>query len=162
MITTQLIGDWKKCGMMLKALSTQLMPVCQAKLYEDGKLVVDIMQGHIDTQDLPWESLSDITVDLKKSEKIYLETGYLRDGIGLRKVKSSKNSVSYFIGASPWKTHKPSGLKFSDVMMYMEYGTMTQPPRPLVRPTYEEVKDKLRQEWKNYFSDIVGGNIPNV
>lgn len=156
----QMYGDWNKCGALLKVLSTQLMPVFQAKLYEDGKLVVEKMQGHIDSQDLPWKQLSDITVKLKQDEQIYLETGYLRDNIGVRKIKSKKDEVSYFVGASPWKTHPSSGEKFSDIMMYMEYGTATQPPRPLVQPTFNEVKDKLKNEWRDYMKNLVrGGSI---
>lgn len=159
MIQVTSTGDWHKCGVLLKALATKLMPVCKAKLYENGKVVVETMQEHIDKQDLPWEALSDTTLRLKEDERIYIETGYLRDNIGVRKVKSSANEVAYFIGASPWKTHKPSGEKFSDIMMYMEYGTVTQPPRPLVRPTYKEVKDELKEEWSDYLKDLVRGNI---
>lgn len=151
-------GDWKKCGVILKALSTRLFPVAQMKLYEDGKMVLEKLQGHIDKQDLPWAELKDITIKLKQDEKIYVETGYLRDNIGVRKIKSNKNDVVYFIGASPWKTH-PSGVKFSDLMMYMEYGTATQPPRPLVRPTYEEVQREIKKEWKDYLQSIVKGGV---
>lgn len=157
MITT--FGDWKKCGMLLKALSVELFPVASAKLYEDGKIVVEKMQDHIDSQDLPWKALAETTVQLKQDETIYLETGYLRDNIGVRKIKSSKKDVAYFIGASPWKTHPTSGEKFSDIMMYMEYGTVTQPPRPLVQPTYEEVRKELKAEWEKYMKDLVSGGI---
>ena len=152
-------GDWNKCGMLLKALSVKLMPVASAKLYEDGKIVVEKVQGHIDSQDLPWSALADTTIKLKQDETIYLETGYLRDNIGIRKVKSSKQDVSYFVGASPWKTHPESGEKLSDIMMYMEYGTATQPPRPLIAPTYDEVRDKLQKEWRDYMQDIVSGGV---
>lgn len=162
MIEIKAQGDWRKCGMLLKALSVRLFPVCQAKLYEDSKLVVEKMQGHIDKQDLDWIPLSDITKRLKEDEKIYIETGYLRDNIGVRKIKSSKSDVTYFIGASPWKTHPASGKKFSEIMMYMEYGTATQPGRPLVKPTYDEVKVKLQNEWKNYLKELVRGGIHNV
>lgn len=155
----QMYGDWHKCGAVLKALSTQLFPVCKAKLYENSKLVLETMQGHIDKQDLPWEALSEITIRLKEDEKIYIETGYLRDNIGVRKIKSAKNDITYFIGASPWKTHPESGEKFSDIMMYMEYGTITQPPRPLVRPTYEEVSKQIKKEWQDYLRDIIRGNV---
>lgn len=154
MITTY--GDWKKCGLALKALSVDMFPKVQAKLYEDGKVVVETMQGHIDKQDLPWKALAETTVKLKQDEQIYLETGYLRDNIGVRKVKSSSKDVTYFIGASPWKTH-PSGVKFSDIIMYMEYGTSTQPARPLIQPTYKETQDRIRREWKDYFRDLVKG-----
>lgn len=148
-------GDWKKCGVTLKALSVNLFPMCQLKLYEDSKLVLEKIQGHIDEQDLPWEELAETTKKLKDDEKIYVETGYLRDNIGVRKIKSSKNDCTYFIGASPWKVHQPSGRKFSDIMLFMEYGTVTQPPRPLVRPTYDEMQERLKKEWSDYLKDLI-------
>lgn len=160
MIQVTTTGDWKKCGMLLKALATELYPVCKARLYEDGKVAVETMQEHIDRQDLPWDALSEVTTRLKEDERIYIETGYLRENIGVRKIKSSANEISYFVGASPWKTHKPSGKKFSDIMMYMEYGTIKQPPRPLVRPTYEEIQAKMKKEWSDYLKSVIrGGNI---
>lgn len=162
MIKVTAQGDWKKCGMLFKALSVKLYPAFQGRLYEDSKFVVEKMQGHIDRQDLDWIPLSDITVRLKQDEKIYVETGYLRDNIGVRKIKSSKSDVTYFIGASPWKTHPASGKKFSEIMAYMEYGTATQPGRPLIRPTYDEVKSQFKKEWKEYLQDLVKGGIHNV
>lgn len=149
-------GSWKDAGVMLKTLATDFVPQLKAKLYEDGRLVVETIQGHIDRQDLPWTELSEITKQLKHDERIYYETGYLRDNIGIRKVKSSANELAYFIGASPWKTHKESGLKFSDLMIYLEYGTDKIPPRPIIRPSYEEVKTKLYKEWSEYFEKSVG------
>ena len=155
----QMYGEWHKCGTVLKTLSTRLLPLCQAKLYENAELVLETMQGHIDKQDLPWAELSEITKRLKEDERIYIETGYLRDNIGIRKIKSAKNGATYFIGASPWKTHPESGRKFSDIMMFMEYGTVTQPPRPLIRPTYKEVQKQIKEEWKKYLRDLVRGDI---
>lgn len=150
-----LFGDWDKCKQVLTQLSRQLRPLCKAKLYEDGNLVVEKMQGHIDKQDLPWKALSEVTVQLKQDEKIYLETGYLRDNIGLIPVASKSNEEAIFIGVSPTQVHPVSGLKYNDIMMYMEYGTLTQPPRPLVRPTFDEVNTKLQKEWKDYFESLL-------
>ena len=44
----------------------------------------------------------------------------------------------------------------------MEYGTATQPGRPLIRPTYDEVKSQFKKEWKEYLQDLVKGEIHNV
>lgn len=134
------------------------MPLAQVKLYENGKLVLETMQGHIESQDLNWVPLSKSTVRQKGNDKIYIETGALKDGLGIRKIKSAKDDVTIFIGASPWKTHKPSGLKYSDLMMYLEYGTSKIPPRPLVQPTYDELEKQLKSGWEDVIRLAMGVN----
>lgn len=149
-------GDWKALANTLQHAIRSLSTV-NAKLYENGKLVVEQMQGHIDKQDLPWEQLSEITTRLKESEKIYVDTGEIRDNIGVFELKKSPKGNTIFVGASPWKTHEASGLKYSDLIMYLEYGTSTQPGRPLIEPTYNEMKGKLKSEWKAYLTKEILG-----
>ena len=43
----------------------------------------------------------------------------------------------------------------SELMIWIEYGTDRMPPRPLVRPTFEEVKDMLQKSWEELFKSIV-------
>ena len=88
-------------------------------------------------------------------ETIYVETGFLKDNLKVRKVKSPKNGVTYFIGADAWTTHKPSGLKFSNLMIYLEYGTSKIPPRPLIRPTLDEVEQEIKKHWESCLKDII-------
>ena len=113
------------------------------------------MVGHIDAQDLGWTPLSEDTVRQKDgSETIYVDTSWLRDNLSVRRVKGG----TVFIGASPWKVHQPSGRKFSELMMFQEYGTSTQPPRPLVRPTWEEVEPIIKENWRGLVQRIVNDN----
>lgn len=149
-------GDWAKAGVMLKALSVKLMPLAQIKLYENGNLVLKTIKGHIENQDLSWTPLAKNTIYKKGGEEIYIETGALKDGLSIRKIKSSKDDVTIFIGASPWKKHAPSGLKYSDLMMYLEYGTSTIPPRPLIQPTYDELENKLKSGWEDVIRQAMG------
>lgn len=159
-MSCKLYGDWAKAGVILRTLATQLMPFARGKLDENGKLVLDTIQGHIDNQDLSWTPLAESTVKKKKGDStIYVETGSLRDGLTVRKIKSSQDTIVLFIGASPWKRHKESGLKMSDLMIYLEYGTTDGkiPPRPLIEPSFEEVKSKIEKEWKGTISAFIGG-----
>lgn len=149
-------GDWAKSGVMLKALQVKLMPLAMAKLDENGKLVLDKLKDHISKQDLSWTPLAKNTIYKKNSDKILVETGALQDGFVVRKIKSAKDDYTLFIGASPWKTHKPSGLKMSDLMIYMEYGTGRVPPRPLIQPTYDELESKLKDGWEEVIKDAMG------
>lgn len=151
------VGDWQRAGAVLKALNSYLVPAFKGRLYEDSQVVLEALRGHIDRQDLPWIPLSQKTVELKGGdETIYVESGYLRDNIDVRKIKSSQKDVTYFIGASAWKKH-PSGVKFSDIMIWLEYGTDKIPPRPLIIPTVDEMENQIRSGWYDFLKDYIGG-----
>lgn len=151
-------GDWKRAGLTLRHVQSQLLPAFKAEIYEDGQFVLEKLQGHIDSQDLGWTPLSQRTVALKNGDStIYVETGELRDGLVVRRIKSSANGATVFVGASPWKNHKGSGLKMSQLMIYLEYGTGKMPARPLIRPTLEEVHDIIEKNWEELFKDICEG-----
>ena len=150
-----LTGDWNKAGVYLKNLAVRLKPAFEAQLWEDGQFVLDKMRSHIDDQDLNWTPLSERTVELKGGDTtIYVETGQLQNGLVVRRIKSTTKGSTLFIGASPWKRHD-SGMKMSDLIIWLEYGTDKIPPRPLVQPTIEEVKDLLRDNWKDLMKELI-------
>lgn len=153
-------GDWSKAGVILQAISVNLLPLFKAQLDEDGELILETLQGHIDNQDLPWIPLSERTVALKGGDStVYVETGFLRDNLQVRRIKSVQNGVTLFVGASAWK-RTPDGVKFSDLMIWLEYGTDKMPPRPLIRPTWDEIEPILKENWRSLLGDIIetGGN----
>lgn len=153
-------GDWSKAGAILQAISVNLLPLFKAQLDEDGELILETLQGHIDNQDLPWIPLSERTVALKGGDStVYVETGFLRDNLQVRRIKSVQNGVTLFVGASAWK-RTPDGVKFSDLMIWLEYGTDKMPPRPLIRPTWDEIEPILKENWRSLLGDIIetGGN----
>lgn len=148
-------GDWIKAGVVLKALNVKLIPLCKAQLQDDGELILQTLKGHIEKQDLPWVPLSEKTIQLKHGDDtIYVETGFLYDNLLVRKVKSSSDSVTYFIGASPWVKTK-DGKKLSDIMIWLEYGTDRVPPRPLIRPTAKEIKPLIENNWEAILGDLI-------
>ena len=150
-------GDWNKAGVYLRNLAVRLKPTFEAQLWEDGQLVLEKMRGHIDDQDLNWTPLAERTIELKGGDDtIYVETGQLKDGLTVRRIKSSTKGSTIFIGASPWKRHD-SGMKMSDLMIWLEYGTDKIPPRPLVQPTIEEVEDLLKKNWEKLMKELVKG-----
>jgi len=147
-------GDWTRAGVVLQGLSVNLFPAFKAQLEEDGNLILDTIVGHIDAQDLPWTPLSSGTVAIKGNSTIYVDTGYLRDNIEVRRVRSVANGITLFVGASAWK-RTPDGSKFSDIMIWMEYGNSKQPPRPLIRPTWDEVEPILKGNWEALLKDLI-------
>lgn len=150
-----LSGDWNRAGLYMKNLAVKLKPAFQAQLYEDGEFVLEVMKDHIRDQDLNWTPLAQRTVELKGGDTtIYVETGQLMDGLTVRRIKSSTKGSTVFIGASPWKRHE-GGMKMSDLLIWLEYGTDKIPPRPLVQPTIEEVKDLLKDHWKDLMKELI-------
>lgn len=148
-------GDWTRAGVVLQAINVNLFPMFKAQIEEDGELILEKIKGHIASQDLPWTPLSDRTIELKGgSDTIYVETGYLADNIKVRKVKSKKNGLTLFIGANAWDKHS-SGVKMSDLMIWLEYGTDKIPPRPIIRPTYEEVESILHNNWSSLLEKVL-------
>lgn len=154
-VNLTLSGDWNRAGLYMKNLAVKLKPAFQAQLYEDGEFVLEVMKDHIRDQDLNWTPLAQRTVELKGGDTtIYVETGQLRDGLTVRRIKSSTKGSTVFIGASPWKRHE-GGLKMSDLLIWLEYGTDKIPPRPLVQPTIEEVKDLLKEHWEDLMKELI-------
>lgn len=157
-LTLEMTGDWNRAGLLLRNLAVNLCPAFQAQFEEDGQFVLETMQGHIDKQDLSWTPLAEHTIELKGGDTtIYVETGTLRNGLSVRRIKSSMTGSTIFVGASPWKKHAPSGAKLSDLLIWLEYGTDKLTPRPLVEPTIKEVQDILKDHWTDLFKDLVKG-----
>ena len=156
-LSLKLTGDWNRAGLHLKSLAVKLKPAFEAQLWEDGQFVLKTMQDHIDNQDLNWTPLAERTVELKGGDDtIYVETGQLRDGLTVRRVKSSTKGSTIFVGASPWKKHD-SGMSMSELMIWLEYGTDKIPPRPLVQPIIEEVEDILKDNWNDLMKELIKG-----
>ena len=148
-------GDWTRAGVVLQGLSVNLVPAFKAQLDDDGNLILKTLLDHIDAQDLPWIPLAERTIELKGGDKtIYVETGFLKDNLQVRRVKSVANGVTLFIGASAWKK-TPEGVKLSDLMIWLEYGTDKIPPRPLIRPTWDEVEPILKENWRSILQDFI-------
>lgn len=156
-LTLEMTGDWNRAGLWLRNLAVKLRPAFEAQLWEDGQFVLKTMQGHIDSQDLNWTPLAERTVELKGGDTtIYVQTGELRNGLTVRRIKSGVKGSTIFIGASPWKRHS-SGMKMSELMIWLEYGTDKIPPRPLVQPTIEEVESILKDNWRDLMQELVKG-----
>lgn len=154
-ISFKMTGDWNKAVIHFKNLAVKLKPEFEGRLYEDGKIVLKKMQDHIENQDLDWLPLSEKTVALKGGDTtIYVETGQLRNGLVVRRVKSTVKGSTIVVGASPWKRHE-GGMLMSDLMIWLEYGTDKIPPRPLIRPTMEEVKPLLEKHWKQLMEELL-------
>ena len=130
-------GDWAKVRHIMGYKLPELVPYITEKIDEYGEIALEIIQGHIENQSLPWTPLSEETIRIKGHSKIYIETGVLSNGLEVKRIDNGKNEL--FIGFSNETTHE-SGLSYGQLMVMLEYGTIHAPPRPLIRPSFDEVK----------------------
>lgn len=147
-------GDWTRAGVVLQGLNVKLFPAFQAQILADGEMIVETLKGHIEAQDMSWTPLAERTIAIKGNSTIYIDTGTLMNSIKVRRIRSSANGLTIFVGASPW-SKSSGGDKASDIMIWMEYGNAKQPPRPLVRPTWDEVEPILRGNWEALLKDLI-------
>lgn len=138
MITTKLTGDWNRLANKLRSLPSDISQAKELGLQKAGNETVKTVKGHIERQDLGWSPLDESTIKQKGHSKILVETGTLASHIDVTEV--SKDSI--FIGAK--NATYPNGEDVNDVLKYHEFGTETEPPRPLVRPSFNEVKPKVK------------------
>lgn len=153
-------GDWAKAGIILRGLSNQqnVLSVFKATVDKDGNMIKDRLVGHINAEDLGWKPLSPHTVALKGNDKIYVEKGTLRNGLKVRVIRAPSNGYSIFIGASP-QSRNSDGGKLSDVMIWLEYGTSKMPARPLIRPTWNEVKAQVKEHMRQTLISMFRGGV---
>lgn len=141
MINVQLTGQWNDVIKKLNHMAKSIIHSAKDGAKDSGELTKNIIQGHIDKQDLGWKPLSKRTIQVKGHGKVYVETGALRNGITIKNISSTKDQVKVFVGFEGG--NHPSGLDMKTLMTYNEFGTSKSPARPLVRPSLEEAKPKI-------------------
>lgn len=145
------VGDWDKMNAYFNDLSSdKLKKAFKDKLKEDGDLVVETIKNHITSQDLGWTPLAESTVSKKGNSTIYVDTGQLLSSIQAKEVQGGDLSIQ--IGA---EGNHSSGVSSAQILEWLEYGTDKIPPRPLIRPTYDEMQDKLKRGWNNLFIELL-------
>ena len=152
-------GDWSRAGVALRGISNNLTPAFKAQVDKDGEMVLKRMVQHIESQDLGWTPLNENTIALKHGDDtIYVETGFLKNNLKVRKISAPAKGYSVFIGANPWVSDK-DGVKLSDLLIYLEYGTVHSPARPLVRPTWDEVSGIVKQHMRELLKGVIRGEV---
>lgn len=145
-------GDWNR---LKKNLSRRNVKELTAEIDKQAEAVKKTIQGHIDRQDLNWSPLSKNTIRLKHGNStIYVDSGTLRNSITATRISSGS---TYSVGVKIKDGKEPrSGESLNNVMTYMEYGTLRQPARPLIRPSWEEkrnsVKNGITEAVKAFFT----------
>lgn len=158
MFSVRKTGDWDKVSKLLHNLSTNMFSAFKVEIQDNGELFLQAVVDHIDNQDLSWEPLSDRTIELKGGDDtIYVETGFLRDNLKALKVTSTMKKISFFVGA-PSTVRTSEGVKLSDLMVWLEYGTDKITARPLLRPTWGEIEPVIKNNLRTLVESLLRGD----
>jgi hypothetical protein len=148
-------GDWNIAQKVLNGLTKKLYPAFSSYVDEAGQMFIDRILYHMDAQDLNWTPLSPRTIELKGgSETILVDTGLLRNSIQAVKIQQSKSVYGIFVGALN-SVRTDTGVSLGDLMMWIEYGTDKMVARPLLRPSWNEVRGKVTKEALNVLKNLV-------
>lgn len=132
----RLVGQWDKLRKVFRNLTSGNI-IKEEELQNFGKAIEQRVIQHINSQDLGWSPLSQVTIRKKGHEKIFLDK---RDFVKSIKVSVSKKGLLVrTIMVRPEGIHTNSGLSMATLAKFLEYGTKNMVARPLWRPTIKEV-----------------------
>lgn len=139
-------GDWDDIQKFCKNFGKEFEKEGSKYIEEQSKMVKDTVQRRIKNGE-GMKALKPNTIKKKGSSKPLIETGTLLDSISIE-IKG----LSLKVGPTG---NNPSGLSNEEQALYHEFGTQRIPPRPFMRPSYEEVEPKLKDEICEVVSNII-------
>lgn len=147
-MASRLTGNWKGVIKLTNNLDKDLMANSKDYLKDESKQIQDAIKNVINNQTQNWTPLKSDTVKKKGSSKMLIETGQLVDSITV----IPQSDLEYII--APEGNHS-SGLSNSQLAIYHEYGTEKVPPRPFIRPVFEENAPQVVSEMKEIVRETI-------
>lgn len=145
-MSNSITGDWDKIQKFCKDFGKDLEKEGKKYISEQSKMVQQTVQDKIKSGE-GMKALKPSTIAKKGSNRPLIETGTLLDSISVE-----INGLSFTVKPTG---DNPSGLTNEQQAIYHEFGTERIPPRPFMRPSYEEVEPKLKEEISEVVSNII-------
>lgn len=145
-MSNSITGDWDKIQKFCKNFGKDLEREGKKYISEQSKMVQQTVQDKIKSGE-GMKALKPGTIAKKGSNRPLIETGTLLDSISVE-IKG----LSFTVKPTG---DNPSGLTNEQQAIYHEFGTERIPPRPFMRPSYEEVEPKLKEEISEVVSNII-------
>lgn len=152
MFSIEKTGDWSAVESIMSRWGHNVIPEMQREMEESGELIVERLKAHIAAQDLGWAPLAPSTV-AKTGSQIYVDSGALSNSFESKPI-SGFGDITIKIG--PEGGH-PSGYSAQTIMQWMEFGNSKQPARPLMRPTWDEMRPVVLAKLMLAVAKIAGG-----
>lgn len=154
MYSIERTGDWSTVAKIMSVWGHNVVPIMREELEESGELIVERLKAHIAAQDLGWAPLAPSTI-AKTGSQIYMDSGALANSFESKPVSGS-GDVTIKVG--PEGGH-PSGYSAQTIMQWMEFGNSKQPARPLMRPTWNEMRPVVLAKMMEAIIRIVRGKV---
>lgn len=145
-MSNSITGDWDKIQKFCSNFGKDLEKEGKKYISEQSKMVQQTVQDKIKSGE-GMKALKPSTIAKKGSNRPLIETGTLLDSISVE-----INGLSFTVKPTG---DNPSGLTNEQQAIYHEFGTERIPPRPFMRPSYEEVEPKLKEEISEVVSNII-------
>lgn len=145
-MSNSITGDWDKIQKFCNSFGKDLEKEGKKYISEQSKMVQQTVQDKIKSGE-GMKALKPSTIAKKGSDRPLIETGTLLDSISVE-----INGLSFTVKPTG---DNPSGLTNEQQAIYHEFGTERIPPRPFMRPSYEEVEPKLKEEISEVVSNII-------
>lgn len=145
-MSNSITGDWDKIQKFCNNFGKDLEKEGKKYISEQSKMVQQTVQDKIKSGE-GMKALKPSTIAKKGSNRPLIETGTLLDSISVE-----INGLSFTVKPTG---DNPSGLTNEQQAIYHEFGTERIPPRPFMRPSYEEVEPKLKEEISEVVSNII-------
>ena len=139
-------GDWNKLYAALDKLKNVEKEV-DDDAKQQAEMLKQAIQSYVIGQQGGWTPLSPYTVEKKGSSTILIETGTMINSLTVDKVGEADYLV-HFTGMNAEKSNE-------QVAVENEYGTSTAPPRPFVRPVYEQEGKKAVEGVMNAIKELI-------
>lgn len=146
-MASKLVGDWGKISLLVNNLPKDLIPQAEKLQNTEAYRVANDIKSSLLNQTLGHVDIKQTTKDQKGSSKILVETGELANSITVQNL-GDKMLIS------PQGSHH-SGLSANELATIHEYGTETIPPRPFIRPTYEDNKDTVVDNFEDLVKNVI-------
>lgn len=139
LLASRLTGDWGRFKKFANNFGKDMKSSAKDLQKKQATMIKeDIIEG-VTSQSRGLKPLAKATVETKGHGTILVDTSEMINSFEIQ-----NHGDTAII--SPQGTHK-SGLTNEELATIHEYGTNKIPPRPFVRPVYDEYKDKVPKEY---------------
>lgn len=146
---SELTGPWDKVIYRVKNLNEQMKPHLAKATAKSAMMVEAALVKHIQSQDLGWHALNKAylkwKIRNKLSDKIWIATSTLINSVTH---KIADGGLEAFVGVL--RTAKSAdGKNQVLIASVLEFGSAKRniKPRPLFRPTFQEMKPKIIENY---------------
>lgn len=141
-------GNWAEVGRLTRNLQKDLEMTQKAILKAWADKAMMVVKGHIEQQDLGWETLAAYTIERKSSlGRPYIDEAWRETNFLYKSIKKLRDDDTVKVGLPLGVRHPVSGAELSEIANTLEYGSwaMNIPERPLWEPSMQEMYQNLDQ-----------------